>query len=119
VREVRRQLLLHLFVSENLQQALPETELRLYKEKCPVVLSQKCSFLSECYGYKYLGKVNGQSSYILQKHCIDHCQVENCPHKDEPTVELSRIIPPPDYSHLIQNGNSLQAVDVHQQGYGS
>jgi len=84
-----------------------------------MVLCQKCNFLSECYGYKYLGKVNGKDSYILQRHCIDHCQIVNCPHKDEATVELSRIIPPPDYSHLIQNDGPSQTIDVHQQGAGS
>jgi len=71
------------------------------EEKSPAVLGQKCSFLSECYAYKYLGKINGNDSYILHRHCIDHCQVDNCPHRDEAMVELSRLIRPPDYSHLI------------------
>jgi len=89
------------------------------EEKSPTVLCQKCNFLSECYGYKYLGRVNERDSYILQRHCIDQCQIVDCLHKDETTVELSRIIPPPDYSHLIQNDGPSQTIDVHQQCAGS
>jgi hypothetical protein len=89
------------------------------EEKSPAVLCQKCSFLSECYGYKYLGRLNHKDSYVLQKHCIDPCQLENCPHRDEATVELNRTIPPPDYSDLIQDGGPSQTIDVDQQSAGS
>jgi len=82
------------------------------KEQSPAVICQCCNFLSECYAYKYLGKINGRASYILQRHCIDHCQLDNCPHKDEATVELSRVIPPPGYSHLIDNGNPEAPIDM-------
>jgi len=88
-------------------------------EKSPAVICQRCSFLSECYSYRLLGKVHGRDSYILQRYCVDHCRLENCPHRDEPTVELNRLIPPPNYSHLIQDGGPSQEVDVHQQGAGS
>jgi len=89
------------------------------EEKSPAVLCQKCSFLSECYGYKWLGRVNGRDSYILQRHCIDHCVVSNCPNRDEATVELNRSIPPPDYSHLIEDGSPQEKADNRQQGSGS
>ena len=85
------------------------------EEKSPSVYCQKCNFLSECYSYKHLGKVNGRDYYIVQRHCIDHCQLERCPHRDEVTVDLGRVIPPPDYSHLIQNGCPSETVDIHQQ----
>jgi hypothetical protein len=75
--------------------------------------------LSECYGYQHLGKGNGRDSYILQRHCIDHCQVKNCSHRDEATVEYTRVIPPPDYSHFIQNGGPSERVDIQQQGTGA
>ena len=88
------------------------------EEKSPTVICQKCSFLSECYCYKYLGRVNGRDSNILQRHCIDHCQLENCLQKDEATVELSRVIPPPDYSHLVRDGSPSETGDVFQQGTG-
>jgi hypothetical protein len=55
----------------------------------------------------------------LQRHCIDHCQLENSPHKDELTVELSRLIPSPEYSHLIQLGDPMETVDIYQEGFGS
>jgi hypothetical protein len=89
------------------------------EEKSPAILCQKCSFLLECYGYKHLGKVNGRDSYILQRHCIDHCVLGNCPHRDEPMVELNRIIPPPDYRHLVQDGDPMETIDIHQQCAGS
>ena len=66
----------------------------------------------------FLGKVYGRDSYSLQRHCIDHCQLESCPHRGEATVELNRVIPPPDYSHLIRNGGPSETVDVRQQGIG-
>jgi hypothetical protein len=88
-------------------------------EKSLVVTCQNCSFLSECYGYKYLGKVNGRDSYILQRHCIDYCVVNNCSQGDEVTVELSRIISPPDCSHHIGNVDPAQTTDVHPQGASS
>ena len=84
------------------------------EEKDPSEYWQKCSILSEWYSHKYLGKVNGRNSYILQRHCIDHCQLERCPHKDEVTVELHRVIPPPDYSDLIQVGSSSEEINVLQ-----
>jgi hypothetical protein len=87
-----------------------------YQEKSPAVICQKCSFLSECYGYKYLGKVNGRDSYILQRHCVDHCALDNCPYRDEATAELRRIIPPPDYSHVVGNGDPKEEIDIRQQG---
>jgi len=94
-------------------------QLYITEEKGPAVLCQKCSFLLECYSYKYLGKLNYRNSYVLQKHCIDHSELEDCPHLDEATVELNRLVPPPDYSHLVQDGNSSQTIVVHQQGTGS
>jgi len=89
------------------------------EEKSPAVICQRCSFLSECYSNKFLGKVNRRNSYILQRHCIDHCQLENCPHKDEDTVELNRVLLPPDYRHLVQDGNPTETVDVQQQSAGT
>jgi len=88
------------------------------EEKSPSVYCQKCSFLSECYSHKYLGKVNGRDSYILQRHCIDHCQIEGCPHRDEVTVRLERIIPTPNYSHLIRDGDPSETINVQQQVAG-
>jgi hypothetical protein len=93
-------------------------QLYYIEEKSPAVLCQKCSFLSECYGYKYLGKLNCRDYYELQGFCIDHCQLENCPHRDEVTVEINRIILQPDYSHLVQDGGPSQTVDVHYQDVG-
>ena len=89
------------------------------EEKSPTVICQKCSLLLECYGYKYLGSVNGRDSYNLQRHCIDHCRIEGCPHRHETTVELNRVIPPPDYSHLVQNGGPSKTTHVYQQGTGT
>jgi hypothetical protein len=89
------------------------------EEKSPAIHCQNCSVLSECDRYQYLGRVNGRHSYSLHIHCIDHCQIEACPHKDESTVELSRLIPPSHYSHLVQDGSSSQAINVHQPGAGS
>ena len=89
------------------------------EEKSPSVYCQKCNFLSECYSYKHLGKINGRDSYILQSHCIDHCQLERCPHKDEVSVELNRVILPPDYSHLYRNGSPAKTPDLHEQCVGS
>jgi hypothetical protein len=89
------------------------------KEKSLAVVCQKCNFLSECYAEKYFRKIRGRESYILQRHCIDHCQLENCPHRDEATVELSRQIQPPNYSPLIQHDGSSKAVDIHQQDTGT
>jgi len=40
-------------------------------------------------------------------------------HKDEATVELNRLILPPDYSHSIPNGNSQVQVDLEEQCVGS
>jgi len=89
------------------------------EEKSPAVICQHCRFLSECYASKYLGKINGRASYILQRHCIDHCQLENCPHRDEATVELNRLILAPDYSHLISNGNPQAQADMEEQRIGT
>jgi len=89
------------------------------EQKTTAVICQKCNFPSECYAYKYLGKIIGRASYILQRHCIDHCQLDNCPHKDEASVELNRLIPPPDYSHLVQDGGPKKTIDIHQQGAGT
>jgi len=120
VPEVRRQLLLRLFGREGLQPLLMQTELLLcqmpvynIQQKSPAVICQKCSFLQECYGYKYLGKLNGSDSYLSQRHCISHSQLEHCPHRDEELVELDRLIPPPEYSCLVQNGNPQETIDIH------
>jgi len=59
------------------------------EEENPAVNCQKCNFLSECYSYKLVGKIGGRDSYILQSHCIDHCQLEGCPHRDEVSVALN------------------------------
>jgi len=88
------------------------------EQKSPSVYWPKCSFLSQCYSYKHLGKINGRDSYILQRHCIDHCQVERCLHRDEVAVDLDRVIPPPHYSHLIQRDTPSETVNVLQQGIG-
>ena len=83
------------------------------------MICQKCSFSSECYCYKYVDKVNGRDSYILQRHCVEHCQFKECPHRDEASVELIRVIPPPDYSHLVHNGGPSKMADIHQQSTGT
>jgi hypothetical protein len=75
--------------------------------------------LSECNGYKYLGKINRSDQYILQRHCVEHSQLGNRPHRDEATVTLTRVIPLPAYSRLIQNGSLSKTIDVHQQGTGT
>jgi hypothetical protein len=90
-----------------------------FEDKSPARYSQKCSFLSECYAYKYLGKFNRQPSYTIQRFCIDHCQLENCPHRDEVTVELNRLTPPPDYRHLINNGGPQEEVDLERRSFVS
>jgi len=89
------------------------------EETSPAVFCQSCNFLLECYGYKYVGKLNGRDSYTLQRSCIYHCYLKNCPHRDEVSVELNRVIPAPDYSHLIQNGSSEETLDVYQQSAGT
>ena len=124
VPEVRRQLLLHLFGTEELQphrQSCFCVSCQLYniEEKSPAVICQLCNFLSECYAYQYLGKINRRASYILQRHCIDHSQIENCPHRDEATVELTRVIPPPDYSHLVSNDSPQTQVNMEEQCVGA
>jgi len=88
-------------------------------EKSPAEICQRCNFSSECYGYKYLGRINGRDSYNWQQSCIDHCTLKDCPHKDEVAVELNRIIQPPDHSHRIRNGSAQQTIDVQQQGAGT
>jgi len=88
------------------------------EEENPAVYCQKCNLLSECYSYNFVGKIGGRNSYILQSHCIDHCQLEGCPHRDEVSVELNRLIPPPDYSHLVRNDGPSKTIDVHQPGSG-
>jgi hypothetical protein len=80
-----------------------------------MVITQKCNFLLECYSYKLLGKMNGRASYILQRYCIDHCILQNCPHRDEATVELYRIILLPDDSQVLNNGGNQQVIDIWQQ----
>jgi hypothetical protein len=89
------------------------------EEKSPVVICQKCNFLSQCYGYKYLGKVNRRDCYILQRHCIDHCVLDSCPHRDEATVGLGRLRPPPNYNHLILIGSPLAIIDIYHQSAGT
>jgi hypothetical protein len=89
------------------------------EEKSPAVISQKCNFLSECYAYKYLRQIDSRKSCILQRHCIDHCQLEDCPHKDQATVELYRLIPLPDYTHLIPNGGHQAQVNMEEKCTGT
>ena len=89
------------------------------RKQSPAVICQKCNFLLECYTYKYLGQINGRRSYILQRHCIDHCYLKNCPHKDEPTVELTWLIPPPDFSSLIENDGPQAQIDMKEQCAGT
>jgi hypothetical protein len=55
----------------------------------------------------------------MQRHCINHCQLENCPHKDEATVELNRLVPLADYSHFILNGNPEAKVNMEERGIGA
>jgi len=86
------------------------------EEASPAVICQKCNFLSECYKYKYFGKIHGRSSYILQRHCIDHCQINNCSHRDEATVELNRVVSPYDYNNLIRDGSPKEMIDIQKQG---
>jgi len=86
------------------------------EEKTPAVICQNCNFLSECYTYKHLSKGNRRDSYILLRHCIDHCELDNCPHRDEATVELNRLILRPNYCNFLYNGSSQEMVDIHQQG---
>jgi len=50
---------------------------------------------------------------------MDHCQLSNCPHRDELTVELDRLVPPPDYSYLINNGGPQEEVDMEEQCVGT
>jgi hypothetical protein len=53
---------------------------------------------------------------VLERYCVDHCYLENWPHKDEVSVELNRMIQSPEYSHLVQNGSPKETFDIHQQG---
>jgi hypothetical protein len=89
------------------------------EEKSPAGICQKYNFLSECYAYKYLAQINGRKSYILQRHCINHCQLKDCPRKDEATVELSQLISLPDYTHLIPNGGHQAQVNMEEQCTGT
>ena len=86
------------------------------EEKSPAVYCQRCSFRSECYAYKDLGRINGRGSQVLHRHWREHCPTENCPPKDETTVELDQLIPPPDYSNIIQHVVAQEEVDLHRQG---
>jgi len=74
--------------------------------------------LSESDGYKYLGKVNGRDSYILQRYCTNHCFLENCLHNDEVSLELNWLISPIDYIHLILNGGPSETVDIPHDSTG-
>jgi len=68
------------------------------------------------YAYKYCGKINRRESDRLQRHYIHHCQLNNCPHTDEATVELTLLITPLDNSHLIGNGSPQVEGNIGQLG---
>jgi hypothetical protein len=94
-------------------------QLYTVEEKSPAVICEKYNFLSPGYAYKFIGKFHGRNRYVLETHSIEHCQLENFPHQDAPTVELNRLNPLPDRSHEIQHGGPQEMVNVQQQTAGT
>jgi len=86
------------------------------EEKSCAVLCSHCNFFSECYAWKYLGRINGRKLSILPRHGVHWFVTKNCLHKDEVSVKLNRIIQQPNYSYLIHDVSLQKQIYIKEQG---
>jgi len=49
---------------------------------------------------------------------MHHCQLDQCPHREEAKVDLYWLILPPYYSHTINNGGHQVEVDIEEHCIG-
>ena len=95
------------------------SQIRVINEASPAVFCQLCDFLSECYTDMHIRRIASHNSYILQRYCRDHCPTIDCPHREETTVDNIETPEKIDYSHLVNNGDLKETVDIQQQSAGT